>query len=66
MIPNDTDIAYEFENFLIENRIFHFCVGETGGGHLPATFWPNCSNFLLNSTYFDSNFMDAVRRGRKL
>ena len=35
IIQNDTDIAYDLKNFRIENWLFDFCVGKTGGGNSP-------------------------------
>ena len=40
IIPNDTDIAYERQNFQIENRLFNFCVGETVGASIKVTDVP--------------------------
>ena len=35
IIVNDTDIAYELQDFRAENRLFNICVGESVGGKSP-------------------------------
>ena len=64
IIQEDTDIGYGLYNFRIENRFLNFCVGETVGGHRPATFWQNFSNSLSSSPSFGTNVFREGDRGK--
>ena len=54
-LQNDTNIAYELENFRIENRHFNLCVGKTVGG-FPEVTGIFLKSSILNFDYFVTNF----------
>ena len=66
MMKNDTKNVIELWNFNYENRLLNFCVGETVGGHRPASLNLFHDCLFLNSQHFDTKLMSAAQRGKKL
>ena len=50
----------------MENTLFNFCVGETVGGHRPASLNLFYDCVFLNLQHFDSKLLGAAQRGEKL
>ena len=65
IIPNDTKIAYELQNFPIENRLFNFCVGETVIGKSPEVLRVFSKDSPLNLEHFHINLKGAANCGKK-
>ena len=57
IIQNDTDIAYELQNFPIENRFFKSSEWEAPCKEVLGAFLTDC---LLNFEHYDFNCMGAA------
>ena len=65
MMKIDTNNVIELQNFDCENRLLNFRVGETVGGHRPASLNLFYDDVFLNLQHFDTKLMGAARRGKK-
>ena len=66
MMKNDANNAIGLSNFDCENRFLNFRVGETVGGHRPASLNLFYDGVFLNLQHFDTKLMGAAQRGKKL